>query len=188
MKRRALLRATGAAVAGGTAALVGVSATDTARAETALSLDVVGDSATVGADETVTAVALDCTIEWAYDLPESAMPETVIVELAAGVDEPEVVDSADSAQLFTEADGEEEFDVDLLEEDVLSSDELTPEEGERETDVTVEARLRVEDGDGEALARETTDDVATVTIEHDDVDAAEFGEVGGSGSLTIETE
>lgn len=49
------------------------------------------------------------------------------------------------------------------------------------------ARLRVETEGGDALARATTSDQAPVTVERDRVDAAEYGAVGGSGSLTIET-
>jgi hypothetical protein len=53
--------------------------------------------------------------------------------------------------------------------------------------VTVEARLRVESDGGDVLARATASDTAPVTIERDSVDASEYGSVGGSGSLTIET-
>jgi len=60
--------------------------------------------------------------------------------------------------------------------------------GERETDVTVEARLRVENADGDVLARETTSDTATLTVSRDGVEASEYGQVGGDGSLTIATE
>jgi hypothetical protein len=49
------------------------------------------------------------------------------------------------------------------------------------------ARLRVETEGGDALARATTSDQAPVTVERDAVDASEYGSVGGSGSLTIET-
>jgi len=54
--------------------------------------------------------------------------------------------------------------------------------------VTVEARLRVENAGGDVLARETTSDTATLTVTRDGVAASEYGEVGGSGSLTISTE
>jgi len=45
--------------------------------------------------------------------------------------------------------------------------------------------LRVETERGDALARATTSDQAPATVERDAVDAAEYGRVGGSGSLTI---
>jgi len=64
---------------------------------------------------------------------------------------------------------------------------LAPSSGSRETTVTVEARLRVESDGGDVLARATASDTAPVTIERDSVDASEYGSVGGSGSLTIET-
>jgi len=55
------------------------------------------------------------------------------------------------------------------------------------TDVTVEARFRVENGDGVVLAKSSASDVATVTLEREAVDVTEYGDVGGSGSLVIET-
>ncbi|RAW44068.1 hypothetical protein DQW50_16215 [Halorubrum sp. 48-1-W] len=188
MKRRTLLRTSATALGGSAATLAVVSAgSDDARAETALTLDVVGDSAEMGADASLAAVTLALTTEWAYELPESASPQTVVVEIAAGADgdEPVVADSAESAQLFTTAEGEESFDVDLLGTDALSADDVST---DGTTDVIVEARLRVEDGDGEALARETASDTATLEVSREGLDASEYGSVGGSGSLTIETE
>jgi len=38
------------------------------------------------------------------------------------------------------------------------------------------------------LARETTTDTATLSVTRGGVDASAFGEVGGSGSLSISTE
>ena len=66
-------------------------------------------------------------------------------------------------------------------------DDVAPESGARDTDVTIEARLRVLGG-GDVLARDTVSDTATVSVERDAVDASEYGEVGGCGTLTIETE
>ena len=146
-----------------------------------------GDSATLGAEESVTALQLAVDVEWAYDLPDTASPATVIVELAAGVDDTSVVASAESAQLFTSADGSESFDVDLVSEGAVEASALAPESGERETTVTVEARLRVESSDGSVLANETASDTAPVTVERDALDASAYGRVGGDGGLTIET-
>lgn len=191
MNRRTILRAAGAALGGSAATAVGLEvAADPATGQTGLTLSVDGDSATIGADGAVEAVSLDLDVEWAYDLPDAATPETVVVEVAAGRDgEVSVVDSAESAQLFTEADGSEAFDVGLLEQGALEASALTPDQnGTRETDVTVEARLRVESSDGNVLAKETTTDTATLTVTRDGVDASEYGEVGGSGSLSISTE
>ena len=188
MNRRTLLRASALAVGGGGAGAVVVAAgSDDAGAQTALVLDVAGDSATLGADERVTAVRLSVDVEWAYDLPDAASPETVVVEIAAGTDSVTVVDTAESAQLFTSAEGSESFDVDLLSEDAVDAAALAPESGERETAVTVEARLRVESSDGSVLANETASDTAPVTVEVDGLDASAYGSVGGSGELTIET-
>ena len=187
MKRRDLGRYVAVGVGGAGATLAGLQATDEAAAQAALTLDVAGDSATLGADESVTALSLSVDVNWQYDLPDSAAPSTVIVELAAATGgEPEVVASAESAQLFVEAEGSESFDVDLL-GDVVSASELAPSSGSRETTVTVEARLRVESDGGDVLARASARDTAPVTVDRESAPASEYGSVGGSGSLTIET-
>jgi hypothetical protein len=189
MKRRALLRASAAAVGGGTAALGAVQLAHDASAQAALALDVAGDSATLGADKSVTALSLAVDVEWAYDVPDSAAPSTVVVELAAGAgdDALTTVASAESAELFTEADGSESFDVGLLGE-VVDASALAPETGGAlETTVTVEASLAVENSDGEVLASAASTDTAPVNVERESAPASEYGSVGGSGSLTIET-
>ena len=55
-----------------------------------------------------------------------------------------------------------------------------------EQTVAVEARLFVEGGGG-LLAREIVTDDATVSVDVDELDVDEFGELSGSGSLNIET-
>jgi len=50
--------------------------------------------------------------------------------------------------------------------------------------VNVETRLRVESSGGEVLARETASDTATLSVTRE---AGSEADVGGSGSLTIET-
>ena len=189
MNRRTVLRASAAALGGSAATAAVVAAgSDDATGQTALVLDVAGDSATLGAEESVTALRLAVDLEWAYDLPETASPATVIVDLAAGVDDTSVVASAESAQLFTSAEGSESFDVDLLDAGALEASALAPEADTRETEVTVEARLRVEASDGSVLAKETASDTATVAVERDGLTASAYGRVGGDGGLTIETE
>lgn len=189
MQRRTLLRALGAAAGGSAATFAGLAvATDDAGAQTALSLDVAGDSASLGVDGAVASVTLDLDVEWAYDLPAATSPETVVIEIAAGVDELTVVDSAESAQLFTEADGSESFEVGLLEAGALTAADIEPDgSGTADTNVTVEARLRVESSSGDVIARETTSDEATLTVTRDGVEASEYGSIGGSGTLTIAT-
>jgi len=109
-------------------------------------------------------------------IPTGATP--IIIKLLT------VVDSTDSAQLFGSDSGSESFDVGLISAGVLDSEALVDDEA---TDVTVEARFRVENGDGDVLAKSSVSDVAKVTVERETVDVTEYGEVGGSGSLVIET-
>jgi hypothetical protein len=73
-------------------------------------------------------------------------------------------------------------------EGVLSADAITPDSGEQTTDVEVESRLRVENADGEVLADASASDSATLSIERAvELDPEEYGSVGGSGGLTVET-
>ena len=191
MNRRALLRIAAGVLGGGAATAAGLSVATGGAAQTGLTLSVDGDSATIGTDGSVTAVSLNCDIEWQYDLPDETSPATVIVEVAAGPADGEVttVGSAESAQLFTEASGSEAFDVGLIEQDAIAPADIEPSgTGARETSVTIEARLRVATSGGTVLARETTSDTGVLTVTRDGVDAAAFGHVGGDGSLTISTE
>jgi len=190
MNRRALLRVAAGVLGGGAATAAGLSVATESAAQTALTLDVDGDSAEIGTDGSVSAVTLDLDVEWAYDLPSETSPSTVVIEVAAGTDgDVSVVGSAESAQLFVEADGSESFDVGLIEQGAIAASDVEPDgTGERETTVTVEARLRVESSGGTVLARETTSDTATLTVTRDGVKASEYGQVGGDGSLSISTE
>jgi hypothetical protein len=190
VNRRTLLRVAAGAVGGAGATAAGLSVATESAAQTALTLSVDGDSATIGTDGAVSAVTLDLDVEWQYDLPDATAPSTVIVEVAAGADgELVVVGSAESSQLFVEAEGSENFDVGLIEQGAIAASDVEPDgTGERETDVTVEARLRVENAGGDVLARETTSDTAALTVTRDGVEASQYGQVGGSGSLSITTE
>ena len=80
-------------------------------------------------------------------------------------------------------DGSESFEVDLLGAGVVDGEQLL-ETGEQT--VEIEARLFVEGGGG-LLAREIVSDEATVSVDVDELDVDEFGELSGSGSLNIET-
>ena len=189
MNRRSFLRGSAAAVGGAGATLAGVRvASRTVSADATTTLDVADDRTMLDGDGAVAAVWLVLDVEWAYDLPNGRTPEAVVVDLAAGVDgDLDVVATAESPELFAESSGSESFDVDLLDAGVLDADALAPDDGERATEVTIEARMRVENGGGDVLAESSTTDVATVTLERETVDVAEYGEVAGSGSLVIET-
>ena len=80
-------------------------------------------------------------------------------------------------------DGSESFEVDLLAAGVIDGDQFV-ETGEQT--VEIEARLFVE-ADGGLLARQVVSDEATVSVDVDELDVDEFGDLSGSGSLNIET-
>ena len=184
MNRREALQIGAAALggAGGTLAAVSVSARrSTAASE--LSLDIADDHAALDIDDDIASVWLDVSVEWSYELPDGSTPDTVVVEIAAGVDEPELVADTESAVLFNSADGSESFEVDLLAENVLSGESLIEAE---EKEVQIEARLFVEGG-GDVLAREIVSDTAALSVDVEELDVDEFGELSGSGSLEIET-
>ena len=191
MNRRTLLRGAGAMLGGGAATAAGLAVTsDDATAEAATTLDVAGDRTLLDDGQAIAAVVLALDVEWSYWLPEGVQPSTVVVEIAAAEagDELAVVETAESAELFLEASGEESVGVDLVGEGVLDADGLTPEAGERETPVDVESRLRVENASGEVLASATAADTAPITIEREALNAGEYGSIGGSGTPTVERE
>ena len=190
MNRRAVLRGAALTAAGGGVTALALSSAREGEAQASTTLDVAGDRATIGPDGSVAAVSLAVDVAWAYDLPDGRQPEVVRLELAAAEadDELEVVDSTEQAELFPEASGEESLSGDLVAAGVLDAAAIAPEDGERETPVDVEARLQVENGAGEVLARDTATDSATVTVERDAIEAPEYGSVGGSGGLSIETQ
>jgi len=182
MNRRQFLGSVGAA--GGVATLGAVAMLPAeSSAQTDLTLDIADDHAQLDVGDAITAVWLDLSVEWAYELPDGSSPETVVVEIAAGVDDPELVEVAEEPTLFNSADGSESFAVDLLGVGVIDGDQLL-ENGEQT--VEIEARLFVEGGGG-LLAREIVSDEASVSVDVDELDVDEFGELSGSGSLEIET-
>jgi len=156
---------------------------DRSAAETDLELNIADDHAQLDVGDAVTAVWLDLSVDWAYELPNGSSPETAVVEIAAGVDDPELVEFAEEPTLFNSADGSESFEVDLVAAGVIDGEQLL-ETGEQT--VEIEARLFVEAGDS-LLAREIVSDDATVSVDVDELDVDEFGELSGSGSLRIET-
>jgi hypothetical protein len=189
MNRRRFLRGAAAAAGGAGAAVAGLElSSGDASAQAATALDVAGDDVLLDAGGAIAAVRLALTVDWSYDVPEGVQPETVVVEVAAGVDGASVVASAESAELFAEADGSESFDVELVEAGAVDPAALAPDSGSRTTEVTLEARVRVENGAGKAVATATATDTAPLTVDREDYSAAEYGEVGGSGSLTLEVE
>jgi len=156
---------------------------DRSAAEADLTLDIADDHAQLDVGDSLTAVWLDVSVDWAYELPNGSSPETVVVEIAAGTDDPELVEFAEEPTLFNSADGSESFEVDLLGAGVVDGEQLL-ETGEQT--VEIEARLFVE-ADAGLLAREVVTDDATVSVDVEELDVDEFGELSGSGSLNIET-
>ena len=190
MNRRTVLRGAALTAAGGGVTALALSSAPEGEAQASTTLDVAGDRATIGPDGSVAAVTLAVDVGWAYELPEGRQPEVVRLELAAAEagEGLQVVDSTERAELFPEASGEESLSGDLVAAGVLDAAAIAPAEGERATEVDVEARLEVANGAGEVLARDTASDSATVTVERDAIEAGEYGEVGGSGGLSIETQ
>jgi len=181
MNRRQFLTSVGAAGGATLGALAVVP--DRSAAETDLELNIADDHAQLDVGDCDYGVWLDLSVEWAYELPNGSSPETVVVEIAAGVDDPELVEVSEEPTLFNSADGSESFEVDLLGAGVIDGEQLL-DDGEQT--VEIEARLFVEGGDG-LLAREIVSDDATVSVDVDELDVDEFGELSGSGSLRIET-
>ncbi len=188
MKRRTVLRGGAAATGGGVLTMAGVHAlATTADAQASTTLDVADDSVVLDETGSVSAVWLAADVAWSYDVPSGVQPAEVTLALAAGAGELEVLATDDSAQLFGEASGSATFEVDLVAEGILDASALAPVAGELQTDVTVEVRFEVLNSNGDVLASDTASDTPTLTVERDGYEPGQYGDVGGSGTLTIET-
>lgn len=192
MNRRQLLRGGAVAAAGGVATLAGVrTLADTADAQASADLSITDDEVTLDEDESVAAVELAADVEWAFDVPDGSTPDETVVEIAAAEADTtlETLESERLSTFFLADSGTETFDADLLGAGVLDADALAPDEdGDRVTDVDVEARMRVENTDGDVIASDDSRDTATITVERDTTDADEHGDVGGTGDLTVTVE
>ena len=140
-------------------------------------------------ERSVTAVTLDLTVEWSFDLPSGVQPAETVVTVRAGKPDGELTELASETgtTLFREDSGSTDVSADLLAEGVVTASELAPGAGTRETDVVIEATFEVVNDEGTALASATASDTATLTVERTGYDASDYGSVSGSGSLTIET-
>lgn len=100
----------------------------------------------------------------------------------------ETVATRESDAVFLENSGEESFDIDLLAEDVLSAGEIRPSDGGEtvETVVDLGVAFRVESEDGTVLAVDKVTTTAPLSITKSDYNASKYGDVAGSGELTVE--
>lgn len=190
MNRRELLRGAGVLATGGVVGVAGLRAfSDDSRAA-ATEFSVAGDTVLLDESGSVAGVWLDADVEWAYDLPDGVQPDSVELDLLAGADEDsaQVVAAHSSPELFLEASGSQSLSADLLAAGVVDADAIAPEAGVTETDVFVAVEFWVQSADGTRLAEASASDLATLTVERDGYEASEYGSVGGSGTLAIESE
>ena len=190
MNRRDVLRGGVTLATGGVVTAAGLRAFADDAAAAATEFSVAGDTVLLDESGSVAAVWLDATVEWAYDLPNGVQPDSVEIDLLAGTDEDSasVVASHSSPELFLEASGSQSLSADLLAAGVVDGDAIAPEAGVLETDVFVAGVFWVQSADGTRLAEAGASDTSTLTVERDGFEASEYGNVGGSGTLTIESE
>ena len=74
MNRRTVLRGAALTAAGGGVTTLALSTAPEGEAQASTTLDVAGDRATIGPDGSVSAVDLDVSVGWAYDLPDGRQP------------------------------------------------------------------------------------------------------------------
>jgi len=181
-----MLAASGSLLAGtvGAAALVSGTA-DRATAASA-DLEVAGHEITIR-NGSIGAVWLNATVAWTYALPSGESPATAIVELQAG-EGLDTIATRETDAVFLESSGEESFEVDLLVEDVVSADAIQPTDGGEtvETVVDIGVAFRVESEDGTVLAVDEVKTTAPLSITESDYNASKYGDVAGSGELTVE--
>jgi hypothetical protein len=174
---------TGGAV--GAAAFREVAQPTTARATASLAID--GDD-TIIRTGTLQHVWLNAAVAWSYAVPSGENPKTAEIELLAGT-EPDALSAVASHSedaVFLESSGEQSFEVDLL-GDVLDASALVPDEGGTTTETTVHVavRFRVLDGSGAVIAAADASDTATLAVTKSSYDPQEYGDVSGSGELTL---
>jgi len=181
-----MLTVGGAALAGGIGSAVMVSGTADRAAAASADLEVAGHETTIR-NGSIEAVWLTATVAWTYALPSGENPATAIVELQAG-EALETVATRETDAVFLENNGEESIDVDLLAEDVLSAGEIRPSDsGETiESVVDLGVAFRVESEDGTVLAVDKVTTTAPLSITESDYNASKYGDVAGSGELTVE--
>lgn len=186
-----MLRGSATLLSGGVVGAVTVSsiASEPAAAQTGLSVS--GDEVTIRG-ESVTAVTLDLTVTWEYEVPSGEAPETLVLDVLAGESEDDlsVVASTEQQSVFLQNSGEDSFTVDLLAEEIVEADAITPAERgvSTATEIVVGAELRLRDESDMVIAADSQTDTATVTIEKDDYNPDAHGTVGGSGSVTVQVE
>ena len=174
---------------GGLIGAVTVSSTAQQASAASTDLAISDESVTVRGQE-AESLWLDVTVAWGYELPSGESPETATVELLAAKDgdEQKVVDSDSKSVTFLEMDGDFSFEVDLIEPGVVSVDELLPADrgDEQSVDIEIGVAFEVEDSDGLPVAVDSETDTSTVVIKESEYDASEYGDVAGSGGLTVE--
>lgn len=188
-----MLRGSAVLLTGGAAGALTTSriVTQNARAQADAGLDVTGDEVVVR-DQSLSAVMLDLTAEWGYDVPSGEDPSHVDVVVLAGDGSGELstLDTATSDQTFLESSGTEEFSVDLLSAASLSAEQFVPDSGGAtvETIVQVGVEMRLYDSDELVIAADSQTDSATVSVEQSAYDPTEHGSVTGAGEITVELE
>ena len=180
-----MLRVSAVALAGGAAGALTAGRIETATA-TETDLSVEGDEVLLRG-ESVASVWLDIALGWAYAVPNDESPDELVLEITAGEDQ-EVVASHSKDAPFLEGEGEQTFEVDLLDTAVFDVDDLVPDEAGETVSTTIDigAELRLYDTDGFVVAADGRTDEATIVIERDEFDPNEHGAIAGAGAITVE--
>lgn len=186
-----MLKSSVTLLVGGAAGATAVSSIASEPAAAQAGLEISGDDVTIRGDS-VSAVTLDLTVPWSYEVPSGESPETLAIDVRAGTSENDLqrVAGIERQELFLQNSGDETFEVGLLAEDVLTESAIVPGErgAETTTEVIVGVELQLIDDSGFVIAADSATDTAAVTIAKDDYDPSAHGDVSGSGSITISVE
>jgi hypothetical protein len=185
-----MLQSSAVLLTGGVAGALATTDAQPAAAQATTSLAIDGDDTTIRTGS-LTHVWLNAAVGWSYAVPSGENPKTAELELLAGTDPDalSVVASHSEDAAFLESSGEQQFEIDLLDE-VLTADGLVPDEGGTTTKTTVHVavRFRVLDGSGSVIAAADASDTATLAVTKSAYDPQEYGEMSGSGELTLVVE
>lgn len=189
MNRRTFIASAGTALGGlGAGTILMNHSTDSAAAASVSmgTLEMSNDNATTD-DGNISNVAASVSGTWEYELP--AQPTEWLVQLRVSDGQTWAVVGQDSGSLeYAMMDGEYTVSGSVTETSIFDVSYFSaPEPGkEKIVELPFQVWFRVLDGEGTAMASQKLDETATVTVAQESIDASLYGEVMGSGGVTVE--
>lgn len=189
MDRRTFMASTATALGGlgaGTI-LMNQSTTNAAASVSMGSLAMSGDKTTTD-DGNIANVTATVNGTWQYELPGGSPTEWLVQLRVSDGDNWAVVGQDSGSVSYAMYEGQYSVSGSVTQTALFDASYFAaPEQGtQKAVELPVQIWFRVLDSDGTALASTKLDDTATVTVAQEAIDASLYGEVQGSGGLTVE--